>query len=154
MVSTYSLFAAICALGFGYAGRRWPVRVGLAAAAAMMGTAAFIMIEIDSAFEAYASAALFGGGIGGVMTLLPVAWANYYGRQNFGAIRGLTLPVQVLAQASGPLLAGVLYDTNGNYATSLTTFGALGLAATLVVLFALPPRKLRPRTPVDIPAKR
>lgn len=139
VVSTYSLFAAACALGFGFIGRRWPVRYGLALAAAMMGVASLVMIEIDSVVEAYLSAAAFGGGIGGVMTLLPVAWANYYGRQHFGAIRGITLPVQVLAQAVGPLLAGVLYDWNGTYAVSLTTFGILGLSATAVVLIALPP---------------
>jgi len=35
------------------------------------------------------AAGLFGAGIGSVLTLLPVAWADYFGRANYGAIRGL-----------------------------------------------------------------
>ncbi len=68
------------------------------------------MPGIGSAADGYLAAGLFGFGIGGVLTLLPVAWADYFGRANYGAIRGIALSVQVLAQATGPLLSGVLYD--------------------------------------------
>ena len=47
------------------------------------------------------------------MTLLPVAWADYFGRDSYGAIRGVALTLQVLAQASGPLISGVLRDRIG-----------------------------------------
>ncbi|MFT5391211.1 MAG: OFA family oxalate/formate antiporter-like MFS transporter [Gammaproteobacteria bacterium] len=144
VVSTYSLFAAVCALGFGIIGRWWPIRFGLALAAAMMAVAAFFMITIATPLEAYLSAALFGGGIGGVMTLLPVAWANYFGREHFGAIRGITLPVQVLAQAIGPLLAGVLYDAKGSYTWSLVTLGTLAVVGAGIAMVARPPKPIHP----------
>ena len=48
------------------------------------------------------------------MTLLPVAWADYFGRESYGAIRGVALSLQVLAQAAGPLLSGALRDWSGN----------------------------------------
>lgn len=139
VVSTYSLFAAGCGLGFGMLAQRWPIRFGLALSAALMSAAAFVMIGIDSVVQAYLSAALFGAGIGGVLTLLPVAWANYFGRENFGAIRGITLPVQVLAQAVGPILAGVLYDVTGSYDTSLMALGILGAIAIALAVAATPP---------------
>ena len=84
------------------------------------------LIGVGSGREsAYLAAGLFGLGIGGIMTLLPVAWADYFGRESFGAIRGVALSVQVLAQAAGPLLSGVLRDWSGDYTLSLTVFGAL-----------------------------
>jgi OFA family oxalate/formate antiporter-like MFS transporter len=77
------------------------------------------------------------------MTLLPVAWANYFGRENFGSIRGITLPVQVLAQAIGPLLAGVLYDAKGSYTWSLVTLGTLAVVAAVVAMVAAPPKPIQ-----------
>ena len=71
------------------------------------------------------AAMLFGAGIGGIQTILPVAWADYFGRRNFGAIRGVALTIQVSAQASGPLLSGVLRDLTGTYVASLACFAAL-----------------------------
>ena len=44
--------------------------------------------------------------------------ADYHGRASFGAIRGIALSVQVLAQAAGPLLSGVLRDWSGRYLPS------------------------------------
>jgi len=67
-----------------------------------------------------------------VLTLLPVAWADYFGRANFGAIRGLALSAQVLAQASGPLLAGVLRDLTGDYRAALYGFAVLAFLSGTV----------------------
>jgi cyanate permease len=90
---------------------------------AAVGT--LLMQGINSAADGYLSAGLFGAGIGSVLTLLPVAWADYFGRANYGAIRGLALSGQVLAQATGPLLSGALYDWTGTYTVSLYCFAAL-----------------------------
>ena len=102
------------------------------------------MREIDGPGSAYLSAALFGVGIAGLITVLPLAWANYFGRASFGAIRGIALSIQVLAQASGPLLSGVLRDLTGDYALSLLCLGVLGLGGAVVALFARAPRVARP----------
>ena len=68
---------------------------------------------------------MFGFGIGGVLTLLPIAWADYFGRANFAAIRGIALSVQVIAQAAGPLLSGALHDWTGSYHRALQCFAVL-----------------------------
>ena len=47
-----------------------------------------LMIGISSTLAGAVAAALFGFGIGGMLTLLPIAWADYFGRANYGAIRG------------------------------------------------------------------
>jgi cyanate permease len=74
-----------------------------------------------------------------VLTLLPVAWADYFGRANFGAIRGLALSAQVLAQAAGPLLSGGLRDLTGTYAASLYFFAGLSLLSVAAALAARRP---------------
>src|SRR4029453_13072036 len=80
---------------------------------------------VSAAETAYLFAGLFGLGIGGVMTLLPMAWADYFGRESYGAIRGVALSLQVIAQAAGPIASGVLRDASGNYTGSLILFGSL-----------------------------
>ena len=64
------------------------------------------MLGVPAAPQGFVAAGVFGFAIGGVLTLLPVAWADYFGRTHYGAIRGIALSAQVLAQAAGPLLSG------------------------------------------------
>ena len=96
--------------------------------------------SVHSASAAYAAGAVFGLGIGGLLTILPITWADYYGRRSYGAIRGIALSVQVLAQASGPLLSGILRDATGGYETSLLCFATLSGLSTLAALLAQRPR--------------
>ena len=71
--------------------------------------------------------------------MLPIAWADYFGRGNYGAIRGLALTVQVLAQAAGPLLSGVLRDATGGYEASLACFAVLSGLSMFAAVLATPP---------------
>ena len=140
MVSSFSLAVALSSVLFGYAGDRVPVRATLAASAALMALGAMTMIAVSGPLPAYAASVLFGTGVGGILTMTPVAWANYFGRAHFGAIRGMTLPAQVGGQAAGPLLAGLLRDLTGDYASGLATFAALSLLAAAVALVTPSPR--------------
>lgn len=97
------------------------------------------MTGIGSAAQGYIAAGLFGFGIGGVLTLPPVAWADYFGRAHFGAIRSVALSAQVLAQACGPLLSGALRDLTGTYELSLYCFAALALLGAIAALAARQP---------------
>ena len=139
IVGTFSLTAAVSGLGFGYLGARRPVREGLALAAALIGAGAWTMHGVSDAPAGYFAAMLFGAGIGGLLTLLPVAFAEYFGRRHFAAIRGIALPVQVVGQAAGPLIAGLLYDATGSYHFALLAFTLLSAIAAMVVVTARPP---------------
>jgi len=143
-VSSFSFTAVLGGLAFGHLESRLGIRRSLAACAALMATGTIVMLNVSGPATAYLSACTFGAGIGGLMTLLPVAWADSFGRRNIGAIRGITLPLQTIAQASGPLVSGVLYDTTGNYDISLMVFCTSGFAAATLALFIRPPR--RPQT--------
>lgn len=138
-VSVFAVTAAVASLGFGYFDRRISSRAGLCVAAAFMSLSAVILIGVTAVWHAYAAMLLFGAGIGGILTLTPVILADYFGRNNYGAIRGIALPVQVLFQAAGPVIAGVLYDWKGFYTYSLVLFSGFALLAAILILFSRPP---------------
>jgi hypothetical protein len=71
--------------------------------------------------------------------LLPLAWADYFGRRSYGAIRGVVLSMQVVAQAAGPVLSGGLRDWSGTYTASLTVFGAVSAIAAFAAFAARQP---------------
>ena len=141
IVSTFSLAGVLSSLFFGHIGDRVSVRGALAASAALLALGAVTMRGVDGPLLGYASAMLFGAGIGGILTMIPVAWANYFGRAHFGAIRGITLPAQVGGQAMGPLAAGVLHDLTGSYASGLGAFAVLSLLAAGLALITRAPRR-------------
>jgi MFS transporter, OFA family, oxalate/formate antiporter len=140
IVSTFSLMSAVGGLGCAFLPRRLPVRYPLALCGALFVVAALSMTTIASPRDGYQAAALFGLGIGGILTLVPIAWADYFGRRSYGAIRGLALAIQVLAQAAGPVLSGALRDATGDYTASLHCFAALSFVGVAVALATRPPR--------------
>jgi MFS family permease len=139
VVSAFSATSALAGFCAGFVGRRMAVRVRLALAAVLVSAGALAMSRITGPVLAYAAAGLFGLGLGTMFTLLPVAWADHFGRRSYGAIRGIALTIQVLAQAAGPLLSGMLRDTSGSYDLSLWCFTALAALAVPTAMLARPP---------------
>ncbi|HWD57178.1 MAG TPA: MFS transporter [Stellaceae bacterium] len=139
IVSTFSLMSAAASITCGFLPRRWPIRYPMAAAGGFLTLSPLLMTAIATPGEAYLAAALFGFGVGGILTLLPIAWADYFGRASFGAIRGVALSAQVIAQAVGPLISGVLRDGTGDYRLSLVVFAVLGGLSVTAALAARRP---------------
>lgn len=139
IVSLFSLMSAVASIACGLLPRWLPIRYPLAAVGALLGLGTLLMTAISTAAGGAAAAALFGFGIGGIMTLLPIAWADYFGRANYGAIRGVVLSAQVAAQAAGPLLSGALHDWTGSYDRPLQCFAALAFLGMAAVLAARRP---------------
>lgn len=141
VVSSFSLMSGAATIACGLIPRRWSIRLSLAFTGVLATAGTLLMPGIDSAADGYLAAGLFGAGIGGMLTLLPVAWADYFGRANYGAIRGISLTFQVLSQAAGPLLSGALYDWTGTYVLSLHVFAALSALSIIAALTANKPRQ-------------
>jgi cyanate permease len=140
IVSSFSLMSGIGTFACGFLPRRLPLRYVLALTGLLLALSTLFMARVVSPAEGYLAAALFGLGIGGMLTLLPLAWADYFGRANYGAIRGLALSAQVLAQAAGPLASGLLRDLNGDYGLALNGFALLSGLSVVVALVARPPQ--------------
>jgi len=140
IVASFSFMSGVATVLCGLLPRGLHVRFALAFVGVLLACGALLFTGVASARDGYVAAGVFGLGIGGVLTLLPVAWADYFGRANFGAIRGLALSAQVLAQACGPLLSGALRDATGDYSLSLHCFAALSMLSALAALAARRPR--------------
>jgi len=139
IVSTFSLMSAVASMACGFLPRLLPIRYPLALIGMILTVSTLLMVVISSASEGYVAAALFGFGIGGILTLLPIAWADYFGRANFASIRSVALSAQVLSQAAGPLLSGALHDWTGSYVRSLQCFAVLSGLSVLAALMARQP---------------
>ncbi len=139
VISVFSAMSAAASLSIGFLPRRWPIRASMTVAALLMSLGAFGLIQVSGPVMAYVAAGVFGLGIGGITTSLPVAWADYFGRGSYGAIRGTALSLQVVAQAIGPVASGALRDWSGDYTYSLTLFGVFAALAAIVALAARRP---------------
>ena len=140
VVSTFSSMSGLATLVCGFLPRRWPIRFPMAASGVFLMASALALNAIATPGDAYVAAGLFGFGVGGILTLLPIAWADYFGRAHFGAIRSVALSAQVVAQAAGPLISGGLRDATGNYRASLMVFAVLGALSVVAALLARRPR--------------
>lgn len=139
VVSTFSFVSGLASMVFGMLPRTVSVRMRLAAVGVLLAAGAGLLQTVHGPLAGFLAGGVFGLGIGGLLSMLPLAWADYYGRTSYGAIRGIALSVQVLAQASGPLLSGILRDATGGYETSLAVFTTLALASAIAALAARPP---------------
>ncbi len=140
VISFFSAMSAAASFGIGFLPRRWPVSHALAGSAVLLGLGAVGLNAVHSTALAYPAAGVFGMGVGALTTMLPLAWADYFGRRSFGAIRGVALSMQVVAQAAGPLVSGALRDWAGSYTPSLLLFAALAGLATIAALAARHPQ--------------
>jgi len=139
VVSYFSLMSGIGSFGFGMLPRRLTSRWRLVLTGLLLCAGASLYQPVHSAGAGYFAATFFGLGVGGLLVMLPIAWADYFGRSNYGSIRGVALTGQVLAQAAGPLLSGVLRDATGGYETSLACFAVLSGLSAISALLAAPP---------------
>ena len=76
--------------------------------------------------------------------IISILYADYYGRNSLGRIRGVSETGVLVGQAVGPLLAGILFDSRGTYSFVFILFGGLALACSLLVLIARPPVRSTP----------
>src|SRR5581483_9790749 len=86
IISTFSACSALATLACSLLPRRFPVRYPLAATGAILAIGVALMLGVHTAPAGYLAGGTFGFGLGMMLTLLPVAWADYFGRANFGAI--------------------------------------------------------------------
>jgi sugar phosphate permease len=127
--------------GFLWSGitRDIPIRVALALAGLFVAMGAAGTAFSTSVWNGVISAGFLGTGVGGLHLLLRLAWAEYYGRHHLGAIRGVTLPVQIGGQAVGPVMAGAVFDYTDSYIGAFLFFAVAVSIGSVLILIAVPP---------------
>ena len=137
---TYAAAQIIGGLFWGFTGRKFPVRFLLALSAIIVGIGVISTIYSFSLSSALISAATIGFGVGGLHLLVRLAWADYYGRQHLGSIRGVTLSAQIGGQALGPILGGFLFDITTNYRLPFYVFASAVFTGAILVTAATAPK--------------
>ena len=107
----------------------------MAGASAAMAAAGFIPPGVPMAVFTFAESMVFGG----VFAMLPVVYAEYFGRDSLGTIRGIAHPAVVASNAVGPVFAGYVFESSGAYTMALVTFSVvLGVGAVSALLARRP----------------
>lgn len=145
-ISLNAAFLGIGGIVWGRIVENVPARYVMAAVALVMAIGSALFITTDTAIEALAYSSIFGFGLGGMLTIPPVAYADYFGRQSLGAIRGVTEPFTTFGQAIGALVPGIVFDYftapgQESYLPAFGLFAALGLFSALIILLAKQPSK-------------
>ncbi len=103
-----------------------------------LGLALFIIA--DTALLGFVAAGLFGVAVAGILVVPPVAYANFFGRQSLGAIRGVTEPFTSLGQAIGAVASGLVFQfAGGSYTIAFVAYAVLGALTAAALLLARPP---------------
>ena len=125
---------------WGIALDRFPVRRCAAAEFALMALGIALILGSHTVAPLYASIFTLGLGIGGVVTVQEVVWADFFGRLTLGSVRSLAQPFTIVSSAGGPVFAGFAYDHFGSYATAFHLFIATYVAAAVLILLTPSPR--------------
>ena len=133
------LVAAFGSVVWGWVLEKMQARRAYSVIFVILGVSTLYLLTVDSAAKALVAAGLIGAVSSGSNVIISILYADYYGRNSLGRIRGVSETGVLLGQAVGPLLAGILFDSRGTYSFVFILFGGLALACSLLVLTAKPP---------------
>ncbi len=139
-VSVSSLLAVAGSFFWGLVAEKIPARYCLTIVFGMMAASIVVLMSARTIAMAYVFAMLWGLSRGGIIPLLAIIWAGYFGRISLASVRGISLPVHLIANAFGPIIAGGVYDTTGSYQKAFIVFIVFSLASALCILLSRPPK--------------
>ena len=111
-----------------------------ATVALLMTVACTMFIAANTVVVAFVAAGLFGLAVAGILVVPAVAYANFFGRQSLGTIRGVTEPFTSLGQAIGAVASGLVFHVAGGYGIAFVIYAVLGALTAAALLLARPPR--------------
>lgn len=148
LVSYATAFDAVCAgastFAFGMLVSRVPARFLGGLGFSFLAAASVLTIYADNVPIMALSMAIFGLGIGGMMFLNNFIWADYFGRENVGAIRGVANPINLVVGGLGAPVAGYIYDFTGTYEAAWWVGVALMTFGAVLTVMTGPPKARKP----------
>ncbi len=133
------LVAAFSSIAWGRVLEKTEPRYAYCLIFVVLGSTTLFLLTVDSTGGAFVAAALVGLVSAGTNVVMSIMYADYYGRDSLGRIRGISETGVLMGQAAGPLFAGVLFDSRGSYTFVFLLFGGVALTCSLIVLMAKPP---------------
>jgi len=131
--------------GFGWLCDRIQAKHACCIGLALQLAAIIILMSVDSASPlamVWLYAIIMGLGVGGWLPTMSMLVSTNFGLASYGIIFGMITLAQCVGTATGPLLAGYMYDTMGTYHWAFIIFLALYTVAMPTILAVRHPRSL------------
>jgi MFS family permease len=139
VITLFAIFGGIGVLGEGALdstiGSRWTMVIGLVGSAVGM----LFLMAVHSFAMAVAFSVVYGLAFGLMVASQQVVYADYFGRESLGAIRGAAIPAQLGMNALGPIIAGGAYDLTGSYMAAFVPFTIAYLVSAMGLVVAKKP---------------
>lgn len=127
------LFSIAGRLGFGWLGDLYDKRYVMATSYFMLSMGLITLCFVQMTWGVFFFLILFPPGFGGGMVLRSAILRDFFGRESFGKLMGITMGAASVGEIIGPALAGWTFDRLGNYHPIWLTFcGGIGLAIVLI----------------------
>ena len=139
VVAVWSGSGAVGSLLFGMLAERYSTRLVMSWSFIFLAGGFALLLAVQSTSTGLIWGLYQGLVNGGMFTLQLVIFADYYGRDSLGAIRGAIQPVQLGANAMGPLAAALVYDITGSYFLVFSSFIFLSIFCGGCIFLAKPP---------------
>ncbi|NKB71067.1 MAG: MFS transporter [Candidatus Latescibacteria bacterium] len=105
----------------------------------LQGIGLVVLIVAGGSMATWGGLVVLGLGMGGVGALTPLVIADIFGLKQFGSIMGLTSVPIIVPVFLGPILAGVIFDSTGDYNLMfLITLGMLIVSVGAFMLVKVP----------------
>jgi sugar phosphate permease len=141
IVSVYIFVALIFQLVGGYAGDHMPKNIALFIFSTIQAFSVLILLFAHSFGSLVLFGVLFGMGFGGRNPLTVAIRGDYFGRNSFGKILGIsTVPMNVLLLIS-PLMAGWIKDETGSYDMAILILAGFSMLGAIMFLISKKPIK-------------
>jgi MFS family permease len=98
-----------------------------------------ILIVSGGSMATWGAMVVLGLGMGGVGALMPLVIVDMFGLRQFGSIMGLTSVPITIPVVVGPILAGMIFDSMGDYNLMFVITGGMLLISVGAFMLAKPP---------------
>ena len=140
IVTVTTLMGLVGRVGFMLIGKRFTPRVWVALMFAIQAASFLLLATGTSELCLTVGSALFGLTMGVIVVLQPLATAAVFGQPSFGRIYGPIYMSIRIGSALGPMLAGILVVSTGNYQSVWMLLGCGLLVGSVGIFWAMSAR--------------
>ena len=123
-------------MSFGRFSEIMPIQYAVTLCFGLQALAVVILINTNSMTMLWLYVLIFGFSMGGVVVLLPLTIAHFFGLASFGVLLGTLWMVNAIGGALGTYASGLIYDYTGTYQFALYLFMGAYLVAVYGIFLA------------------